>query len=321
MDAMKDPIRRCPPRLLVTLLILLSICAASRPGENPSATTSPILSVPGSQQTAEPKLLLPMQPGSVRFAVIGDSGTGGREQYRIGEAMTKFHSLFPYTFVLMLGDNLYGGEARKDYEKKFERPYNALLAAGVKFYASLGNHDDPKERFYENFNMEGRRYYSFSRGHVRFFALDSTLLDKNQLAWLEAELRRAEETWKICFFHHPIYSSGRRHGSDLALRSLLEPLFIKYRVNAVFSGHDHFYERIRAQKGVYYFVSGSAGKLRRRNIQESYFTAKGYDQDLSYVLVEVAGDNLHFQVNSRAGATVDSGNLPRLTISSEESRP
>src|SRR3989442_11752992 len=114
MDAMKDPIRRCPQRFLGTLLILLSICAASRPGETPAASASPILSAPGSQQTAEPKLLLPMQPGSVRFAVIGDSGTGGSEQYRIGESMTKLHRLFPYTFVLMLGDNLYGGEARKD---------------------------------------------------------------------------------------------------------------------------------------------------------------------------------------------------------------
>ena len=61
----------------------------------------------------------------------------------------------------MLGDNLYGNEGAKDFEKKFERPYKALLDAGVKFYASLGNHDNPNQRFYKLFNMNGQRYYNF----------------------------------------------------------------------------------------------------------------------------------------------------------------
>jgi len=310
--------QHCSTRFLGILLILFSVCA---PATKPAAGAGAIPSDSASYQAIEPKLLLPVQPGSVRFAVIGDNGTGHGPQYQIAESMTDLHHLFPYTFVLMLGDNLYGGERRKDFVVKFERPYQTLLEAGVKFYASLGNHDDAKQRDYEDFNMGGRRYYSFSSAGVRFFALDSTLMDQKQLAWFEQELQRSSEIWRVCFFHHPIYSSGRRHGSDVKLRALLEPLFMKYRVNAVFSGHDHLYERIQAQNGIYYFVSGAAGKIRRRNIRESSLTAKGYDQDLSYMLVEIAGENLHFQVISRTGTTVDSGVLPRLNGSSTEPRP
>lgn len=53
-------------------------------------------------------LQLPHRNGSVRFAVIGDSGTGADAQYDVGQQMAAFHQKFPYTFVIMLGDNIYG---------------------------------------------------------------------------------------------------------------------------------------------------------------------------------------------------------------------
>ena len=137
----------------------------------------------------------------MRFAVIGDSGTGGSAQIRVAERLEAARKLFPFTFTLMLGDNLYGSERPDDFVDKFERPYKALLDAGVKFYASLGNHDDPNQRFYKPFNMNGERYYSFKapQGSVRFFALDSNYMDKAQLDWLEKELAASDSEWKICF--------------------------------------------------------------------------------------------------------------------------
>ena len=68
---------------------------------------------------------------------------------------------FPFEFAIMVGDNLYGGEGPTDFRRKFEEPYKPLLDAGVKFYAALGNHDDPTQRFYKNFNMNGERFYTF----------------------------------------------------------------------------------------------------------------------------------------------------------------
>src|SRR5688572_12318395 len=169
----------------------------------------------------------PAKTDSLRFAVIGDTGTGSKAAIQLAAQLTKAREIFPFEFVIMTGDNLYGGESPRDYEKKFERPYKALIDAGVKFYAALGNHDEPGQRNYKLFNMNGERYHTFKPADgVRFFALDSNYMDKQQLEWLEKELSASGSEWKIAFFHHPIYSSGERHGPSLQLRAVLEPLLV-----------------------------------------------------------------------------------------------
>ncbi len=190
---------------------------------------------------------LPLRQGSVRFAVIGDSGTGDKDQYEVAKEMEGYRAAVKYDFVIMLGDNIYGGHGPEDFTRKFELPYKPLLDAGVKFYASLGNHDDP--------NIE--------------------------------------------------------HGPDLDLRNQLSPLLKLYGVNSVFSGHEHAYERIKPQDGIYYFIQGDSGKLvhhdfRRRDVMETSF-----DKDCTFMLVEVNGDELFYQTVSRSGETVDSGKITR----------
>ena len=106
---------------------------------------------------------LPLKSGSVRFAVIGDSGRGDQAQHAVAQQMIAWREKFPFDFVVMLGDNIYPPHAADDYEKKFEDPYRPLLDAGVKFYAAIGNHDPSTELNYPAFNMDGRRYYSFRR--------------------------------------------------------------------------------------------------------------------------------------------------------------
>lgn len=256
---------------------------------------------------ADQPAALPNRPDSVKFAAIGDMGTGDREQYEVGAEMARRREGFAYQFVLMLGDNLYGRQRPADLVRKFEQPYRALLDRGVLFFASLGNHDNPANRFYPRWNMEGERYYTFARGDVRFFALDTNVLDRAQLTWLERSLAATTERWKVCFFHHPLYSSAARHGSAARLRSALEPLLTRFGVDVVFSGHDHVYERIHPQRGVSYFVSGAGGKLRRGNLRSTGLTAAGYDRDRSFMLVEIDGDRLSFEAVSRLGQVVDRG--------------
>jgi predicted MPP superfamily phosphohydrolase len=265
-----------------------------------------------SAHSSPPKLTLPVKDGSVRFAVIGDTGSGTEKQRDVGNMMVKYRALFPFEFVLMMGDNLYGGEAPQDFEKKFSEPYKALLDNKVKFYATLGNHDLPLQVNYENFNMNGKEYYRFKKGNVAFYSLNSNYMDKKQVQWLEDELAKDTSEWKICFFHHPPYSSARKHGSDGQLREVVEPIFLKYGVNVVLTGHDHVYERIKPQKGIYYFVSGAGGKLRTGDVSEtSQLTEKSYDRDLHFMLFEVAGDQMYFQAISRTGETIDSGMIAR----------
>jgi len=255
------------------------------------------------------KVNLPIKKDSVKFAIIGDTGSGTDKQQQIADMMVRYKETFPFEFVLMMGDNLYGGDSAKDYQKKFESVYKPLLDAKLKFYATLGNHDEANQRLYEHFNMNGDEYYSFKKGNVTFYSLNSNYMDKKQVDWLEKELAKNNTEWKICFFHHPPYSSGKAHGSDTQLREVVEPIFIKNGVNVVFAGHEHFYERLKPQKGIYYFISGAGGKLRSGDVQTTQITAKAFDQDLSFMLIEIVDDQMHFQVISRSGKTVDSGVL------------
>ncbi|MFY9553155.1 MAG: metallophosphoesterase [Blastocatellia bacterium] len=284
--------------MTVTLLAIGYV--SNTPGQNSGSNGTP---------KANLEVSLPIKDGSVRFAVIGDTGSGTDKQQQVADMMVRYKKVFPFEFVLMMGDNLYGGDSAKDYDKKFEAVYKVLLDEKLKFYATLGNHDDSNQRMYDHFNMNGKEYYSFKKGNVTFYSLNSNYMDKRQINWLEDELSKNNSEWKICFFHHPPYSSGKAHGPEEQLREIVEPIFVKHRVSVVFSGHEHFYERIKPQKGIYYFISGAGGKLRTGGVAPSQITAKSFDQDMHFMLIEIAGDKMHFQTISRTGKTIDSGIL------------
>jgi hypothetical protein len=299
--------RRILASLLTAAALVCLAPAAPARGQTPPPQGSRVAAA------APVRLTLPLKEGSTRFMVVGDTGTGGKEQYELAGVMLRYWQSFPFDFALMMGDNLYGSEKAEDYKRKFEDAYRPLLDNKVKFYATLGNHDESNERFYANFNMNGAEYYNFKKGPVSFYSLNSNYMDKKQLVWLEEKLKADTSDWKVAFFHHPPYSSGGKHGSSTGLREVVEPLFVKYGVNVVLAGHEHFYERIKPQKGIYYFISGAGGKLREGDVKEnSPLMEKAFDTDLSFMLWEVAGDEMHFQVISRAGETVDSGVIPNL---------
>ena len=309
------PYRRRPlhPALVAGALAVVLACAGTEPSRTVAvATPNPAAHAPaGAQQAQVP---LPNKSNTLKFGAIGDNGDGDREQYEIGKQMAAWHARFPFELVVMLGDNIYGSDRPQDYDTKFAVPYKALLDKNVKFYASLGNHDSREQRFYKLFNMDDKLYYSFKapKEDVRFFALESTYMDQDQLKWVEDELKKSNERWKIAFFHHPLYSSARTHGSQLKLRAVLEPLFIQYNVSLVLNGHDHAYERIKPQNGIQYFLEGSSGKLRRGDLRPgSPLTAFGNDQTRTFMLMEIDGDNMTFNTIDMAGNVIDSGTVTR----------
>ena len=311
---------------LLTALILLALFALGLPAScrwselGPSvrrATTTTVRELtPGPGELA-----LPLRNGSVRFAVIGDSGRGDRWQQEVADQMAAWRARFPFTFVLMLGDNIYGTSTAHDYQIKFEQPYRALLDAGVVFHAAIGNHDPPTQIFYGKFNMNGQRYYTFRESErrpggllgagVRFFALDSRSLDPAQLEWLRQQLAESGTAWKICFFHHPLYTSGRYRAAARSLRLALEPILVDGDVDVVLAGHEHVYERTLPQRGISYFTSGAAGSLRKGDLMPSTVKAAGFDQDYHFMLIEVSGQDLYFQAISRTGVTIDAGVITR----------
>jgi hypothetical protein len=291
------------------LAAALTACGCSRILGDPSGSLAELGDVAAVPASA---VALPLRDGSLRFAVIGDTGTASRAQIELGRQMAAWQERVGFEFVLLTGDNIYGSDTAAEMKRKFEDPYAALLARNVKFHASLGNHDNPNQRFYKLYNMNGERYYSFRpKMGVRIFALDSNYIDRKQLAWLEAELSESGSEWKIVFFHHPLYSSGRNHGPALSTREVLEPVLVRHGVSVALTGHEHFYERIEPQKGILHFISGGGGKLRPGDIRPDPQTAKGFVSDLHFLIIEVDGDDLWFQAVCRAGKTVDSGSFRR----------
>ena len=302
------------PRVLSFLLLvaLLFVNISSEALFREVFAQKPAQAQNGAAPASPVKLTLPMKDGSVRFAAIGDTGTGGKGQQQVADMMVRYWQVFPFEFVLMMGDNMYGGESPKDFVEKFSGVYKPLLDNKVKFYAALGNHDLALQANYEHFNMNGKEYYRFKKGNVAFYALNSTYMDQKQVKWLQEQLALDTSEWKVCFLHHAPYSSAKSHGSDEELRKVVEPIFVRHGVNLVLTGHDHVYERIKPQNGIYYFVSGAAGKLRKGDIKRSSpLTDKAFDTDLHFMLFEVVDDQLYFQTISRTGETIDTGVMAR----------
>ncbi len=312
------------------ILLLLAGCGNPGAGPPPGTSQSPAVTALRTEDLAKDTLTLPNAGRSIKFAIIGDSGRGSKEQHDVAAQMVAYRQRFDYRFVLMVGDNIYEGPATgDDYRLKFEDPYRPLLDAGVKFYAALGNHDDSNQVYYKPFNMDGQRYYTFVPPvdaltrwdtRVRFFALDSTYLDRAQSRWFEKESTGSRAEWKIAFLHHPVYTSGRYTLAARGIRFALESAFINGGVDVVFSGHEHIYQRAAMQNGILYFITGGAGSLREGDAKPSPQIARAYDRDYHFMLAEITDEGFFFQAIDRLGATVDAGALRKPTAGTADPR-
>ncbi|WP_413038937.1 metallophosphoesterase family protein [Roseofilum sp. Guam] len=234
----------------------------------------------------------------LRFMSVADTGTGAEGQYAVSSAMVQYAQKFPCELVVLAGDNIYNNGEIEKIKAVFEDPYRPLLEQGVPFYACLGNHDirtdnGVPQTQYPLFNMGGKRYYSFRRGSVQFWALDTNSNADwvNQLPWLEQELSQSDAPWKIVFGHHQIYSSAH-YGLNTKLIETLTPLFQKYGVQLYINGHEHVYERTYAINGTTYLICGAGAGVR--DVGRSAWTAHSASR-LSFAAYEVYEDRILVQ--------------------------
>lgn len=312
---------------VVAHVLLLWGCGNSVAGKTAATNLPPQVEERRAADIGRDQLALPNEARSIKFAIIGDSGRGSKEQHEVAAQMVAYRQRFNFEFVLMAGDNIYEGPAtEEDYRLKFEEPYKLLLERGVKFYAALGNHDDTNQIYYKPFNMEGRRYYTFVPPvdpitrwdtRVRFFALDSTYLTLEQIRWFEREVTESRAEWKIAFMHHPVYTAGRYSLAARGIRLALESTFVNGGVDVVFSGHEHIYSRANLQRGILYFVTGGAGSLREGDATPSNAIARSYDRDYHFMLAEITDEGFFFQAINRVGETIDAGVMRRSTHATE----
>ena len=248
----------------------------------------------------------------LQFVSVADTGTGGEGQYSVAQSMVNYRRQNPYNLVILAGDNIYTNGEIEKINSVFERPYASLLKQGVKFYAALGNHDirtangEPQVKYF-GFNMQGR-YYTFRRGAVQFFALDTNHNAdwKNQLSWLEKELSNSKAIWKIVFGHHQIYSSGV-YGVNKSFIDVLTPLFKKYGVQLYINGHEHNYERTRSINGTTYVVCG--GGANTRPVGSSEWTEYSASK-LSFAAYNVYTDRIEISAIGTDNKIFDQGVIP-----------
>jgi 3',5'-cyclic AMP phosphodiesterase CpdA len=272
------------------------------PGRAPDATLEPAA--------------WPSDPDRLRFAAVGDNGSGGRQAMAVAERMAETYAQQPFGLVALLGDICYYGNFEDRYEDVFRRPMAPLLESGVGFELAIGNHDaalrhsdDGIEEIEAELRLLGTpsTYYSTTHGPVDFFYLDSSVPgvfgpdSSTQWEWLDDTLASATSQWKIVALHHPLYSSGR-HGSTVGARERLEPILARHHVDLVLAGHDHDYERTHPQQGVTHVVSG--GGCKTTAVGKSRFTAASASV-LQFVLVDVEGDRLTASCVAVDGTIVD----------------
>jgi hypothetical protein len=286
--------------------------------------------------------------GSIRFIAFGDSGIGSTEQRQLASRM----ALDSFDLALHAGDVAYGSQSTSGpgshltLHNWFFDIYKDWLRRRP-FYPSIGNHDDelafaqpyrdvfvlPENGVTSGYADHAERFYSFDYGPVHFVALDTErafqdpLRRQAQVTWLENDLAATAQPWRVVFFHRSPYSNGVEHGSDLAVRQAFGPLFERYGVQLVISGHDHDFERsvpwrqttTAGGRAVMYVVSGGGG-ARLYGVGQAAWTARSVSA-YHYVRANVGTCLLQLEAVGLDGAIFDTYSLDRCTQAQDTQAP
>jgi hypothetical protein len=277
----------------------------------------------------------PSEPFS--FVVFGDTRSNPDQHRALVERVRREVP----DFILMTGDMVDDGAKESDWQSFFAVERD-LLAENVLFPA-VGNHDrhgrtrgaDAYRRYFAlpADAPDPERYYAMSYGNARLLVLDSNEYSfalTDQTAWLEKELQRAAAdptvAHRFVVMHHPPYSVSI-HGGQPELREMWTPIFERYGVDAVFSGHDHVYERAE-RNGVRYFVSGGGGaplyprdpRARPDDVAATIY----FERTLNYLRVRVVGGFVEVAAVREDGTLIESvswGALPQHLVATATPAP
>jgi tartrate-resistant acid phosphatase type 5 len=225
--------------------------------------------LPAFMRAVPPTFSLKPAGQPVRLVAFGDFGQGTETQKRVAAAMLKEHRARPFDFGITTGDNFYprGMESPSDPRWKtwWEEMYAPL---GIRFYATLGNHDwvnfdSPAAEIVYAGRSESWRlpapYYTFTAGAVQFFAVDTDEMSQAQESWLRDELERSRARWKVVYGHHPVFVASLNGASYTAeMQRHLWPI-IKGRADLYLSGHHHSLQHLRSADGSHFVTSGGGG--------------------------------------------------------------
>ena len=324
----------------VVLVFLLAACngaalpplptstprSSPTPSEIPSATFVQPTSLPSAIGNPTETALPPTPsetpiPQTVRFAVIGDYGSGKQPEADVAALVKSWNP----DLIITTGDNNYPDGTSETIDENIGQFFHEYISPYIggygeggqenRFFPSLGNHDWHSigaQPYLDYFTLPGNeRYYDFTWGPVHFYALDSDSREPDgvgrssqQAVWLQNQLASSTSPWDIVYFHHPPYSSGMHGDVDW-----MQWPFAEWGADVVLSGHDHTYERI-FRDGIIYFVNGLGGKSKYSFFGVVEGSQTRYNQDYGAMLVYASENAIRFQFINRLNEVIDTVELP-----------
>jgi Icc-related predicted phosphoesterase len=218
----------------------------------------------------------------IRIASFGDCGQNPNgNQTNVRNAFLNFRGNTPTDLWMLIGDNSYDGDDPM-FQTNFFEPYQTNLMKNSMIFAVPGNHDYNNNAalaashnipyfsifsFPTNGEAGGvssgtKEWYSFDYGPIHFVMLDgygsrnvngvdrrfyADTVNHPEVIWLKQDLAATTKKWKIVYLHFPPYTMGGHNSeveSDLiGIRQYINPIFERFGVDMVVSGHSHTYER------------------------------------------------------------------------------
>jgi len=240
-----------------------------------------------------------------RVVIYGDTRGENSVHAAIVEQISTHHP----DAVFHTGDLSQRGTQQQDYDLFLSTI--APLGNLQSYYPVRGNHDRDRDLLLRNFpHLNGSTWYSVEIDSIRFIVLDSVESLKpgsSQYIWLESQLQASTEVPAIVLVHHPLFSSGA-HGSTPGLALYLTPLFQRYRVRAVFSGHEHSYER-SVYNGIHYIVTGGGGSPLRETSHPNPYSQVFY-LGYHYIICDREAGNLRITAIALDGSIIEKADVP-----------
>jgi tartrate-resistant acid phosphatase type 5 len=297
---------------------------------NNAATMPPTTTLPAPTFTQAELLLTetlsptPTVQAPIRFAVIGDYGSGNENAHQVAELVKSWQP----DFILTTGDNNYPDGSRETIDHRigqfyheYIHPYRGSYGKGAeqnRFFPTLGNHDwmsESAQPYFDYFELpNNERYYDFTWGAGHFFALDSDSNEPDgvgrssrQAQWLQEQLLASTLPWQIVYMHHPPYSSGKRGAVDW-----MRWPFREWGVDVVLCGHDHFYERLVVD-GLVYLINGAGGGGLYGFGEVAEGSQKRFNGAYGALLGILDDDYLIFEFYTVGGVLIDRYEMTRTT--------
>ena len=297
------------------------------------------------------------EPEAFRFVYFGDAQNNVRSMWSrvIREA---YRDAPKAAFLLHAGDLINRAESDGEWGEWFGAgawlnamtpnvavPGNHEQAKGLLGKRRLSKHWKPSFTFPTNgpVGLE-ESCYTFTYQNMRFVGLNSNTMQPQQAEWMDELLSKNESPWVVCSFHHPIYSTGKDR-DNAELRALWKPIFDKYKVDLVLTGHDHTYgrtgfdvpaaapqsepgannttastpvgainvatgvQKVDPKAGTVYVVSVSGPKMYNNN-RRPFMKRLAEDTQL-YQVIQIDGRKLRFEARTAIGELYDAFELQK----------